>query len=78
MSVSERGEEAGRQNLDLMNKNCVTRHEMRGKLASGSEAQTRSKQFRVNAARVRGKRPHLIRGGLRTGKKECGRSQPRP
>jgi hypothetical protein len=64
VSVSERGKEAGEQNLDLMDKNCVKRHVMRGKLATDSEARTRSKQLHVNAARVRGKRPHLIRGGL--------------
>ena len=37
---------------------------MPGKLAIGSEALNGSKQFRVNAARIRGKKPYLIRGGL--------------
>ena len=32
-SVSERGEEAGEQNLDLTNRNCVRRRGARGKLA---------------------------------------------
>ena len=64
MSVSERGEEAGGQNLDLMNKNCVERHGMPDKLAKDSKVQKGSKQSHVNAARVRRKLSHLIRGDL--------------
>ncbi len=64
MSVSERGEEAGVQNLDSMNKNRVERHGMPDKLARDSKVQEGSKQSHVNAARVRGKLPNLIRGGL--------------
>ena len=64
MSASERGEEAGEQNLDSMNKNRVERHGMRDELAQGSEVQKGSEQSCVNAARVRGKKPYLIRGGL--------------
>ena len=64
MSVSERGEEAGEQNLDSMNKNCVERHGMPDKLAKDSKVQKGSKQSHVNAARVRGKLSHLIRGDL--------------
>ena len=67
MSASERGEEAGGQNLDSMNKNHVERHEMRDKLAIDSKVQRGSKQSDVNEARVRGKKPHLIRGGLSEG-----------
>ena len=63
-SVSECGEEAGEQNPDLMNKNRVKRHRMRGKLAQGGDAQKGSKQSCVNTARVGGKMSHLIRGGL--------------
>jgi hypothetical protein len=37
-SVSKRGEEARRQTLDSMDKNCVRRHRKRGKLARDSEA----------------------------------------
>jgi hypothetical protein len=33
VSVSERGEEAGWQNLDWMDKNCVKRHRVRDELA---------------------------------------------
>jgi len=51
-SVSECGEEAGGQNPDLMDKNRVKRHRMRGKLAQGSEAQKGSKQSYVNTARL--------------------------
>ena len=65
MSVSERGEEAGEQNLDWMDKNCVKRRGVRDELAQDSEVQKGSKQLNVNAARVRGKQSHLIRGGLR-------------
>ena len=67
--MSERGEEAGGQSLDSMNKNCVERHGMPDKLAKDSEVQKGSKQSHVNAARVRGKLSHLIRGDLskRTG-----------
>ena len=64
MSVSERGEEAGEQNLDLMDKNRVKRHGAPGKLARDSEAQKGSKRLDVNAAGVRGKSWYLIRGGL--------------
>ncbi len=64
MSVSECGEEAGEQNLDWMDKNCVKRRGVRDELAKDSEVQKGSKQLCVNAARVRGKQSHLIRGGL--------------
>jgi len=64
VSVSERGEEAGVQNLDSMNKNRVERHGMTDKLAQDSKVRKGSKQSHVNAARVRGKLPHLIRGDL--------------
>jgi hypothetical protein len=37
---------------------------MPDKLARDSEVQRGSKQSHVNVARVRGKIPHLIRGGL--------------
>ena len=67
VSESERGEEAGEQNLDLMNKNRVRRHGAPGKLARGSEAQEGSERLDVNAAGVRGKSWHLIRGGLSCG-----------
>ena len=50
-----------------MNKNYVTRHGMTDKLAEDSEVQRGSKQSHVNVARVRGKKPHLIRGGLPRG-----------
>ncbi len=60
--MNQRGEEAGEQNLDLMDKNCVRR---RRALARDSEAQKGSKRLYVNAARVRGKLSHLIRGDLR-------------
>jgi len=66
-SASERGEEAGEQNLDSMNKNHVERHGMRDELAKDSEVRKGSKQSHVNGARVRGKIPHLIRGGLPEG-----------
>jgi hypothetical protein len=74
VSVSERGEEAGEQNLDLMDKNHVKRHGAPGELAKGSEAQRGSKWLDVNATGVRGKSWHLIRGDL----SETGRSQQRP
>jgi hypothetical protein len=64
VSESERGEEAGGQNLDLMDKNRVKRHGAPGKLARDSKAQRGSKWLDVNAARVRGKLSHLIRGDL--------------
>lgn len=64
MSVSERGKEAGGQNLDSMNKNHVERHGMPDELAEDSKVQKGSKQSRVNVARVRRKRPYLIRGCL--------------
>jgi len=47
-----------------MNKNRVERHGMTDKLAQDSKVQKGSKQSHVNAARVRGKLPHLIRGDL--------------
>jgi hypothetical protein len=53
-----------------MNKNRVERHGMRDKLAKGSKVQRGSKQSHVNGARVRGKKPHLIRGGLPEGGQE--------
>ena len=62
--MSERGEAAGEQNLDLMDKNRVERHGERGKLATDSKAQAGSKRLDVNAAGVRGKSSHLIRGDL--------------
>ena len=74
MSVSERGEEAGEQNLDLMDKNRVKRHRAPGELAKDSKAQKGSKWLDVNAAGVRGKSRHLIQGDL----PETGRSQQRP
>ncbi len=62
------------QALDLMDKNRVERHGAPGELARGSEAQRGSKRLYVNAAGVRGKSWHLIRGDL---SKED-RSQQRP
>ncbi len=62
--MSERGEEAGEQSLDSMDKNCVRRRGAPGELAQDSEARKGSKRPYVNAARVRGKLWHLIRGGL--------------
>ena len=62
--MSERGEEAGEQSLDSMDKNCVRRRRAPGELATDSEAPRGSKRPYVNAARVRGKPSHLIRGGL--------------
>ena len=62
--MSERGEEAGEQSLDLMDKNCVRRRGAMGELASDSKARKGSKRPYVNAARIRGKLSHLIRGGL--------------
>ena len=67
MSVSERGEEAGEQSLDSMNKNHVERHGMPDELATDSKVPRGSKQSHVNVARVRGKISHLIRGGLPKG-----------
>jgi len=52
------------QNLDSLNKNRVERHGMTDKLARDSKVRKGSKQSHVNAARVRGKLPNLIRGGL--------------
>ncbi len=75
MSVSERGEEAGRQNLDWMDKNCVERHGVPDELARDSKVQKGSKQPNVNAARVRGKISHLIRGGLSEGEAEVSRGR---
>ena len=63
--MSECGEEAGEQNLDWMDKNCVERQGVPDELARDSKVQKGSKQPNVNAARVRGKISHLIRGGLR-------------
>ena len=63
--MSERGKEAGEQNLDLMDKNCVRRRRAPGELARDSEAPKGSKRLYVNAARVRGKLSYLIRGDLR-------------
>ena len=63
-SASECGEEAGEQNLDSMNENRVESHGITDKLAADSEVRKGSKQSHVNAARVRGKLPRLIRGGL--------------
>ena len=62
--MNTRGEEAGEQNLDWMNKNCVTRHRVRDELARDSKVQKGSKQPYVNAARIRGRLSNLIRGGL--------------
>ena len=62
--MSERREEAGRQNLDWMDKNCVERHGVPDELARDSKVPKGSKQPYVNAARVRGKISYLIRGGL--------------
>jgi hypothetical protein len=62
--VNRRGKEAGEQNLDWMDKNCVKRRGVRDELATGSEVQKGSKQLYVNAARIRGKQSYLIRGGL--------------
>jgi hypothetical protein len=64
VSVSERGEEAGGQKLDSMNKNRVERHGMTDELARDSKVQKGSKQSHVNAARVSRKLPNLIRGDL--------------
>ncbi len=50
--------------LDSMNKNRVERLGVTDKLAKDSKVQEGSKQSHVNAARVRGKLPHLIRGDL--------------
>ena len=63
-SASERGEEAGEQTLDLTDRNCVRRRVARGELAKDSEARKGPKRPHVNAARVRGKLLHLIRGDL--------------
>jgi len=72
--VNVRGEEAGAQNLDSMDKNNVERHKMPGKLARDSKALKESKQSYVYIARFRGKRSYLIWGGLSS--REY-RSQPR-
>ena len=53
MSASERGEEAGTQNLDSMNKNRVEGQGMPDKLARDGKVQKGSEQSYVNAARVR-------------------------
>jgi hypothetical protein len=52
------------QALDLMDRNRVERHGAPGKLARDSEAQEGSKRLDVNAAGVRRKSSHLIRGDL--------------
>ena len=75
MSASECGEEAGEQNLDWMDKNCVKRRGVRDDLAKDSEVQKGSKQLCVNAARIRGKQSHLIRGGLSEGEAEVSRGR---
>ena len=75
MSASECGEEAGEQNLDWMDKNCVKRRGVRDELATDSEVQKGSKQLCVNAARIRGKQSHLIRGGLSEGETEVSRGR---
>jgi len=62
--VNNRGEEAGEQNLDWMNKNCVERHGVPDELARGREVPKGSKQPYVNAARLRGRLSYLIWGGL--------------
>jgi GTP-binding protein len=62
--VSERGEEAGRQKLDWMDKNFVERHGLPDELATEGKVQKGSKKPYVNAARVRGKISYLIWGGL--------------
>jgi hypothetical protein len=62
--VNNRGEEAGEQNLDWMDKNCVERHRVRDELARDSKVRKGSKQLYVNAVRIRGKSSYLIRGGL--------------
>ena len=58
-----------------MDKNCVKRRGVRDELARDSEVQKGSKQLYVNAARVRGKRSHLIRGGLSEGEAEVSRGR---
>lgn len=50
-----------------MNKNHEERHGMLDKLARDSKVPRGSKQSHVNVARVRGKLPNLIRGGLPEG-----------
>jgi len=56
-----------------MDKNCVKRRGVRDELARDSEVRKGSKQPHVNAARVRGKRSHLIWGGLPKGEAEVSR-----
>ncbi len=63
--MNQCGKEAGAQNLDWMDKNCVRRRGAPGELARDSEAPKGSKRLYVNAARIRGKLSHLIRGDLR-------------
>jgi len=58
-----------------MDKNCVKRRGVRDELARDSEVQKGSKQLCVNAARVRGKQSHLIRGGLSGGEAEVNRGR---
>ena len=72
--MSERGEEAGAQTPDLMNKNRVARHGARGKLASDSDAQKGPERLDVDAAGLGGKISNLIRGDLRS-KAEVSRSR---
>jgi hypothetical protein len=50
-----------------MNKNHVERRGMPDELAQDSKVPRGSKQSHVNVARVRGKLPYLIRGGLPEG-----------
>ena len=63
--MNQGGEEAGAQNLDWMDKNCVRRRRAPDELARDSEVPKGSKRLYVNAARVRGKLSYLIRGDLR-------------
>ena len=63
--MNQRGKEAGEQNLDWMDKNCVSRRGAPGELASDGEAPKGSKRLYVNAARIRGELSYLIRGDLR-------------
>jgi hypothetical protein len=53
--VSERGEEAGEQSLDLMDKNCVRRRGAPGELASDSKARKRIKAALRKRSKGQGK-----------------------
>lgn len=55
MRANGRGEEAGAQNLDLMNKNCVERHGMPGELATGSKSPKRVKADPCKRSKGQGK-----------------------